>query len=149
MKPKSNPTTRHKRTRPTAPSSTLPPNEGQLRRLFDMSLGLTELSEVDRLLDYAIDRAVAERDPAYVGETPTARVIPLVVYAINASETTRRSDLATLLGYLDSTAGLVELRWTEGSTYRYWCSVTEAQADADFSVFTANLVAPNPVKETV
>ena len=126
---------------------------GSLLELLD-----TATYNVDRATLYALVAGVSKeprlvsmagRYPAYVGETPTARVIPLVVYAINASETTRRSDLATLLGYLDSTAGLVELRWTEGSTYRYWCSVTEAQADADFSVFTANLVAPNPVKETV
>ncbi len=58
MKPRSNPAARHKRIRSTAPSADLPPTEDQLRRLFDMSLGLTGLREVDRLLAYAIDRAV-------------------------------------------------------------------------------------------
>ncbi len=58
MKPRSNPATSHKRTRSAAPSSAVPPTEDQLRRLLDNGLGLAELREIDRLLDYAIDRAV-------------------------------------------------------------------------------------------
>jgi hypothetical protein len=93
--------------------------------------------------------AMAGRYPAYVGETPTERTIPLVIYMKNASEVTRRVDWAAVVAKLDSTAGLVQIRWTDGATtLRYWCSVTDAAADVEFSVGTANLVAPNPVAET-
>lgn len=90
--------------------------------------------------------AMAGRHPAYVGETPLAKTIPFVIYMKNASEVTRRSDWAAVVAKLDSTDGLVEIRWTDGATTKsYWVSVTEAVADVDFSVGTANLVAPDPV----
>jgi hypothetical protein len=94
--------------------------------------------------------AMAGRHPAYVGETPSERSIALIVYMRAATEPLRRADWLTLLGYLDSTAGLVQIRWTDGSTTkRFWCSVTEASADAEFSTGTATLIAPDPVAEAV
>jgi hypothetical protein len=93
--------------------------------------------------------AMAGRHPAYVGETPTARTIPLVVYMKATTEATRRTDWASLVAKLDSSSALVDVRWTDGgTTLRYWCAVTDATASADFSVATANLVAPDPVSET-
>src|SRR3990167_11500271 len=114
--------------------------------------------QVDRATLYALTAgtpkeprlvAMAGRLPAYVGETPTARTIPFVIYMKAASEVTRRTDWAAVVAKLDSTAGLVELRWTDGgTTLRYWCAVTDAAADVLFSVGTANLIAPDPVAET-
>ncbi len=93
--------------------------------------------------------AMAGRHPAYIGETPTAKSIPLVVYMKATSEVTRRTDWAAVVAKLDSTAGLVEVRWTDGgTTKRYWCSATDAVADVEFSVGTANLIAPDPVAES-
>src|SRR3972149_4174436 len=60
--------------------------------------------------------AMAGRFPAYVGETPTARVIPFVIYMKAASEVTPRTGWAALVAQHHSTAGLVELRWTDGGT---------------------------------
>lgn len=92
--------------------------------------------------------AMAGRFPAYIGETPLQKTIPLVIYMKATSEVTRRVDWAAVVAKLDSTAGLVAIRWVDGGVAkRYWCSVTDAAADVDFSVGTANLVAPNPVAE--
>lgn len=93
---------------------------------------------------------MAGRHPAYVGETELERSIPLIVFFRNASEDTRRAAFATLLTYLDSSAGLVQIRWTDGgTTKKFYASVTDGVADADFSVGTANLIAPDPVAEAV
>ena len=92
---------------------------------------------------------MAGRHPAYVGETPGARTIPLVVYMKAALEATRRTDWAALVAKLDSTSALIDVRWTDGATtLRYWCSVREAIASTDFAVGTADLIAPDPVAET-
>ena len=93
---------------------------------------------------------MAGRFPAYVGETEVPMSIPLIVYFRNASEDTRRAAWLTLTTYLDSTLGLVQIRWTDGgTTKKFYASVTDAMADADWSVGTANLIAPDPVAEAV
>lgn len=93
--------------------------------------------------------AMGGRHPAYVGETPTARTIPLVIFMKNTSEATRRTDWAAVVAKLNSTSTLIEIRWTDGgTTLRYWCSATDSSASTDFAVGTADLIAPDPVAET-
>ena len=92
---------------------------------------------------------MAGRSPVPVRQQVTARPIPLIVYLLKKASADRWSDYNALASYLDTTTGLVQLRWLDGATWkRYWCLCTNVQPTAWYQRVGAELIAPNPVAET-
>lgn len=91
---------------------------------------------------------MAGRAPVAIRQQPNARPITLVVFLLEKTGSARAAAYTSLVTYLDSTDGLVQLRWLDGATWkRYWCLVTNIQPTAWYQRVGAELVAPNPVAE--
>lgn len=92
---------------------------------------------------------MAGRHPAYVGQTPQQRSIPLLVLLQDPSASQRMTDFAALEA-LVQTAGLIALAWTENAvTKRYWVHVETAIPSEYMTRAALACVAPNPVAEVI
>ncbi|MGV0984998.1 MAG: hypothetical protein ACOYB2_10615 [Limnohabitans sp.] len=92
---------------------------------------------------------MAGRYPAYVGQTPQPRAIPLLVLLTDTTAVERMAAYQSLLAALQ-VPGLVALAWTEDSvTRRYWCHVTSVEPSTWMTKVVVSLTAPNPNAEVV
>ena len=92
---------------------------------------------------------MAARYPAYVGTTPQARKIPMLVMLLAQTAAQRALAYAALVAACQTT-GLVSLQWTEGLvTRRYWCHVDSIEPSMWMHRAVVTLTAPNPDPEVI
>lgn len=94
---------------------------------------------------------MAGRSPVYVGSTPQARTIPLLVMLLAKSVSERITDYDALVAALSNANGLVSLTWTDDvvGTKRYWVHANTVQPGLWFSRVAADLTAPTPYAEVL